>query len=232
MTLMRTLALSGLTLLSCSAASATEPPPQGVLNLSASASREVAKDMISVTLNTTREGADAATVQAGLKQALDAALAVARKAAVPGQIEVRTGNFSLFPRYANKGITGWQGSAEMVIEGRDIPGIAELAGQVGTLTIARVNSALSREQREKAESEMADEAIANYRTKAAQYVRQFGYTAFAVREVRVGAQESGAPQLELARRTLASSAVSESLPVELGKSVVVLNVTGSVQMTK
>src|SRR4249920_3379840 len=88
---------------------AAEPPPQNVVGLSASASVDVTKDLLNVTLATTRDGADAAAVQAALKQALDAALAEAKKAAKPVQIDVQTGNFSLFPRYAPKGgITGWQ----------------------------------------------------------------------------------------------------------------------------
>ncbi len=74
------------------------PPPQGVLGLSANASVEVAKDLIAVTFSTTREGTDANTVQAQLKQALDAALGEAKKAARPGQVDVQTGNFSLYPR--------------------------------------------------------------------------------------------------------------------------------------
>ena len=78
------------------------PPPQGVLGLSASASVEVTKDLLAVTFSTTREGSDANAVQAQLKQALDAALAEAKKAARPGQVDVQTGNFSLYPRYANR----------------------------------------------------------------------------------------------------------------------------------
>jgi hypothetical protein len=38
-------------------------------------------------------------VQTQLKAALDAALAEAKKSAQPGQLDVRTGNFSLSPRY-------------------------------------------------------------------------------------------------------------------------------------
>ena len=82
-------------------ARAETPPPQGVLGLSANASVEVAKDLLAVTFSTTRDGADANTVQAQLKQALDAALAEAKKAARPGQVDVQTGNFSIYPRYAN-----------------------------------------------------------------------------------------------------------------------------------
>ena len=85
---------------SLTGARAETPPPQGVLSLSASASVEVTKDLLAVTFSTTREGTDANAVQAQLKQALDAALAEAKKAARPGQVDVQTGNFSLFPRYA------------------------------------------------------------------------------------------------------------------------------------
>jgi predicted secreted protein len=83
--------------------------PQNVVNLSASATVEVPKDQLTVVFSTTREGSDAAVVQGQLKQALDAALAEARKAARPGQLDVQTGNFSLYPRYSPKGGTnGWR----------------------------------------------------------------------------------------------------------------------------
>ncbi|MGY4828859.1 SIMPL domain-containing protein [Sphaerotilaceae bacterium SBD11-9] len=213
---------------------AADPAPQNVVGLAASASVEVTKDLLSVTLSTTREGTDAAAVQAGLKQALDAALAEAKKAAKPGQIEVQTGNFSLFPRYAQKGgITGWQGTAELGIEGRDIPGIAQLTGRITTMTIARVGTGLSREQREKVESDVAAQAIARYRAKAADYAKQFGFSGYTLREVNVNASEpaayAAAPMLRQGGMAVASA---EALPVELGKGTVTVNVNGTVQLTK
>ena len=118
-------------------ARADTPPPLGVLSLTASASVEVTKDVLSVTFSTTKEGPDANTVQAQLKQALDAALAEAKKAARPGQVEVQTGAFSLFPRYTNKGgINGWQGSAEVIVDGRDMAAIGQLSGRITTMTVA------------------------------------------------------------------------------------------------
>ena len=78
-------------------------PPQNVLQLTASGSVEVQQDMLSMTLTTTRDATDAATVQSQLKAAVDAALAEARKNAQPGQLDVQTGNFSLSPRYTREG---------------------------------------------------------------------------------------------------------------------------------
>jgi len=89
-----------------SVARAETPPPQGVLGLTVNASVEVAKDLLAVTFSATREGSDANVVQSQLKQALDAALAEAKKAARPGQVDVQTGNFSLYPRYANATSSG------------------------------------------------------------------------------------------------------------------------------
>ena len=234
MTRRSALALTLATLAAATAAQAAEPPLQNVVGLTASATVEVNKDVLSVTLSTTRDGQDAASVQTALKQALDAALAEAKKAARPGQIEVRTGNFSLFPRYSNKGgITGWQGTAELTVEGRDIPGIAQLTGRINTLTVARVGTSLSREQREKVENDVTAQAIAQYRAKAAEVARQFGFSGYALREVHVNSNE---PQMYAAAPMMRTKAMAgdaaEALPVELGKGTVTVTVNGTVQLTR
>ena len=55
------------------------PPPQNVLQLTASGAVEVQQDLLSMTLTTTRDATDAATVQSQLKTAVDTALAEAKK---------------------------------------------------------------------------------------------------------------------------------------------------------
>src|SRR4051812_26099351 len=68
------------------AAQPLQPPPHGVLGLASSASVEVPRDLLQLTFSITRDGPDASAIQAQLKQALDAALGEARKAARPGQV--------------------------------------------------------------------------------------------------------------------------------------------------
>jgi predicted secreted protein len=211
-----------------------EVSPEGVLQLQASATAEVPQDVMSVALSTTRDGPDANSVQTALKQALEAALAEARRAAKPGQLEVRTGPFALYPRHGSKGsITGWQGSAELVIEGRDMAGIAQLAGRIQTLTVARVGYGLSRELREKTEADVAAQAIAKYRAQAAQYARLFGYAGYALREVQVQTEGHVPPAMPMVRaRAMAVDSAEAALPTEAGKSSVTASVSGSVQMQK
>ena len=93
------LALAGAAGAVTDAAAQMLPPPQNVLQLTAEASAEVQQDLLTITLATSRDGADAATVQTQLRQTLDAALVDARKAVRTGQLEVRTGAFSIYPRY-------------------------------------------------------------------------------------------------------------------------------------
>jgi predicted secreted protein len=209
------------------------PPPQNVISLSASATVEVTKDVLSIAFSTTREGSDAGAVQSQLKQAVDAALAEARKVAKPGLIDVQTGNFALYPRYSPKGgINGWQGSAELIVEGKDITGIAQLGGRVTTLSIQRVGFSLSREAREKVEADVTAQAISRYRAKADAISRQFGFGSYAIREVTVSSDEQGSINVApMMRAQLARAAGDEVLPVEAGKAKVTANVSGSVQMS-
>lgn len=210
-------------------------PPANVVSLSATATIELPTDWLTVVYTTTREGPEAAAVQTQLRQALDAALAEARKVAKPGEVLVRTGGFSLNPRYAAKGgITGWQGSAELVVEGRDATAIAQTMGRIQTMTIGRVGWSLSRDARERVEGEASAQAITKFRARADAVARQFGMTGYAIREVNVMTNEPppGMPQPMARVRAMAAGAAEESLPVEAGKALVTATVSGSVQMMK
>ena len=207
-------------------------PLQNVAQLSASGTVEVQQDLLSISMNTTVSGADANAVQAQLKQALDTALAQAKQSAVPGQMDVRTGNFSLYPRYAKDSkINGWQGTAELVLEGRDFPRITTTAGKIQTLTLGNVSFALSREQRARVEGEAQALAIAQFKAKASDVAKNFGFTGYTLREVSINANDQGyTPRPRVMAMQAKSDMMEAAVPVEAGKSAVVVTVSGSVQM--
>lgn len=207
-----------------------QPPLQNVAQLSASALVEVQQDLLSILMSTTRDGTDAATVQSQLKAALDAALLEAKKTAQPGLMDVRTGNFSLYPRYNKDGkISGWQGRTELVLEGKDFPRITAAAGKIQTLTLGNVGFALSREQRAQVEGQAQAQAIESFKAKAAEISRSFGFSSYTLREVSINANDQGAIRPRMMAME-AKSADSSPIPVEAGKSTVMVNVSGSVQM--
>lgn len=228
---------AGLLLAACLHAGAqTVPapyaPPQNVLQLSASGTVEVQQDLLTMTLTTTREGADPAAVQAQLKTALDAALTEARKHAQPGQMDVRTGNFALYPRSNRDGkIAGWQGTAELVLEGRDFQRITQTGGRIATMTLGGVSFGLSREQRARTETEAQAIAIERFKAKAAELAKSFGFSGYTLREVAVNASDQGyTPRPRMMAMEAKAASMDQPVPVEAGKSAVTVNVSGSVQL--
>ena len=208
------------------------PPVQNVVQLSAHGVVEVEQDLLSISMNTTRDGPEAAVVQSQLKTAIDAALSEAKKVAQPGQLDVRTGNFSLYPRYGRDGkSSGWQGSAELVLEGRDFSRISATAGKIQTLTVGSVSFGLSREQRAKVEGEAQGLAIERFKTRATEIAQRFGFASYTLREVNVSSNDQDfSPRPRMMAMQAKSTQVDAPVPVEAGKTSVLVTVAGSVQL--
>lgn len=228
--------MAACALWACAGTATAQPvvlaPPQNVLQLSASGTVETPQDLLTLSLSTTREGADPAAVQAQLKAALDAALAEARKAAQPGQMDVRTGNFAIYPRHGRDGrMSGWNGTAELVLEGRDFARITQAAGRIGSLTLSGVSFGLSREQRLKVEGEAQQLAIERFKAKADELAKSFGFSGYTLREVAVNANDPGfVPRPRMMAMEAKAAGADMAVPVEAGKSAVVVTVSGSVQL--
>lgn len=214
---------------------AVEPPRENLVNFSSSANLEVVQDLLGITLQVVRDGSDAAAVQAQLKQVLDAALKEAKQNAQPGAMEVRSGNFSLFPRYDKNGkINGWQGQAELLLEGKDTQRVAQTAGRLSGMNVTSVGYSLSRELAEKHEAAITAQAIGKFRARAAELAKQFGYAGYTLREVSVqSGEQGGGPRPMMVRAKAEMSMASDApVPVEPGKGTISATVSGTVQLTR
>ncbi len=208
--------------------------PTHVVQIAASGFMEVQQDWLTLRLNTTETGPDALTVQNQLKTALESALRVARAQAQPGQMEVRTGQFNLYPRYNNTGkVNGWQGTTELLLEGRDIARITETAGKISTLTLGGVSFSLSRQVQQQLESQVQAQAIDRFKARAAEVAKGFGFAGYTLREVSISSTDEGIqmPQRPRLMAMEAKAAMSDmAVPVEAGKSTVHVTVSGSIQL--
>jgi predicted secreted protein len=119
-----------------------------------------------------------------------------------------------------------------VLEGKDFPRISAVAGKITTLAIGNVSFALSREQRSKVEGEAQAIAIERFKSKAGEIAKSFGFAGYSLREVSINANDQGfSPRPRMASMQAKSmDAADASIPVEAGKSSVVVTVSGSVQM--
>ncbi|WP_372656482.1 SIMPL domain-containing protein [Hydrogenophaga sp.] len=214
-------------------AQAVAPEPVNVVHIAASGFLEVPQDWLSMSLSTTKEGPDAGTVQNQLKVALESALVIARAAAQPRQLEVRTGQFSLYPRYgSNSKIIGWQGRTELVLEGRDFAAISTTAGKIQSLSMGNVGFSLSREAQQKLESDVQALAIERFKMRAGEVSKSLGFAGYSLRELSISSADQGAaPFRPRVMAMEAKAAMSDApVPVEAGQSTVNVTVSGSIQL--
>ena len=209
----------------------TQNAPHNVLQLSASGQVEVEQDLLTLSLGATREGADAASAQASLRQVLDEALKQVRPSAQPGQMDVRTGAFSVYPRYDRNGrIGGWQGRAELILEGRDFARITQAAARASSMGIGQLAFGLSREQRARVEAEAQAQAIERFKARAADIARAFGFAGYTLREVSVSGDAGDiVPRMVGMASPARAMAADAPVPVEPGRTLVQVTVSGTVQ---
>ncbi|HET8870147.1 MAG TPA: SIMPL domain-containing protein [Aquabacterium sp.] len=206
---------------------------ENVVSFSSAATEELVQDQMTVTLQALKEGASASDVQTALKAAMDAALKEARLSAQPnGGLEIKTGGFSVFPRYGSNGkIAGWQGSAQLILEGTDMPRINQLVGRLNQLNVTGVSYGLSRALRESRETALTTQAIARFKSRALQMAKDFGFKSYSLGEISVSSTEPGfenRPPMMYAMRAKAMDAAEAALPSEPGKGVLSVTVNGSV----
>lgn len=205
---------------------------RNLVQLSANGTVEAQQDWLTLTLSASKDGSDANAVQATLRQALETALNEVRKTALPGAMEVHSGGFNLQPRYSNDGkINGWSGSTELVLEGADFARISSAAAKAQNMTIRSLAFGLSRQLRAQLETQAQAQAIDNFKLKAAQIARGFGYSDYLLREVTVSTVDQNVPaprMMAMASRAMVADAAP--VPLESGKSWVVANVSGGVQL--
>jgi predicted secreted protein len=222
--------LDGLSLMASQATfSQVQPLPTQRVSLSASATVQVPQDELTLTLSTQREGSNAADVQNQLKAALDSALTLARRQAQSPLMSVSTGRFGLSPRHDRNGkLVGWQGTAELVLQGRDFVRISQTAAQLQTLSVASVVFGLSAQQRQDAQTQAQSQAIEQFQKSAIDIAKGFGFGGYTLGDIQVNANQTAPVRPYMLAASARSVADEVAVPLEAGLSQVSVNVSGSV----
>jgi predicted secreted protein len=213
------------------------PAPMEVLDLSASASSDVAADLAVVTLSVVREGPDVAALSQDVDKTLSHALQDSKD--TPG-VNASSGGYSTQPRYDNKGQrTGWQVHGDVVLKSRDFPGLGKLIGRLtsttGGLQVTNSSFEVSPELRQHEEGDLIARAIAAFTAKTNAAVKSLGYTTWVIRNMNIGNVNGGAPPVRpmMMSRALAPGADALApMPLEPGQVHLQLDISGSVQMRR
>ena len=150
-------------------------------------------------------------------------------------MQVHSGSFGVYPRQDDQGkIKGWQGRAEVVLEGRDFARISQAAAQVQDMAVSSMGFGLSRGGRQKVLEQAQADAIGQFKQRASFLAKQFGFSGYTLREVNVNTQDGFyAPRMQRAGLVMAvaeKADMASPVPVEAGKEQVTVQVSGSIQL--
>ena len=72
--------------------------------------------------------------------------------------------------------------------------------------------------------------VPSFKAKAADLARDFGFSSYSLREVTVNSNDQGMPRPRMMALPASAGLAESSVPIEAGKSAVVVTVSGSVQL--
>lgn len=194
---------------------------QTTLNFDAYARAEVPNDEMVVSLAVERRGTDVGVLNEGVISAMRAIVADAK--ATPG-INARLGNVSTNPNYLNNAQDGWIVRGDMVLDSTDMKALGQLAGKLGqTYQVTAVNFRLSESARIKEESNLLPQAAANFRKKAAEAAKAFGFNSFQVKQITLNRTGDYQP---IRNYGMLAPASASAVPAARGNTEVVVTVTG------
>lgn len=206
------------------------------LALRADASREVKQDTINIVLQVQSE---AATQEAAGKQLTTALDALVKRARGNDAIDLRTGNYRVYPVINDKGkTTGWQGAGELRLESRDFSAASGLAAKLSDASaIGSLRFSLSREAREAQEKSLLNDAAKAFKARAEAAATAFGFTRYTMGKLTLGGtggtmarDVSPAPYMMSAMARKDGGGNGPEVPLEPDTELVTVDVEGTIYL--
>ncbi len=205
--------------------------PTSTLTLQASVSEQVPLDEMVVVLAVERSGAQVGGLNAQVLAELNALIEQAR--AVSG-LSPRLGSLHTSQRWMNGRADGWTVRGEVVLEGRDLKAVGDVAGKLSARAqLASVSFRLSDARRTAVQKQLLERAGEQLRAKAQAAAHALGFRTVSVREMALtesGQESAPAPRPMVMMAKAAMADAPMPVPVESGKVEVSVTFSGTVVM--
>ncbi|MFC7421465.1 SIMPL domain-containing protein [Iodobacter arcticus] len=221
-----------------SAMAASDTPMFNVVNLEASASREVANDLASAILFVELTDTDPARLSDKINQTLAAAIKL-----VKAQTAVQNGGtgYATYPLYGKTNKQeGWRSRGELRVSSRDFAVLSKLLAQLQQpiagglpMQLANVSYGVSEGARSKAEEVLIEEGLQDFKYRAALIQKGFAGKSWKMINVNVNTAGGYRPQPMMMKSSGAMEmGRAADAPIESGESRLTVNVSGSIQITE
>lgn len=209
-----------------------DEPRYNQVSLRAEASKEVARDLMVVTLYSEAQNSDPAKLAAEITTTLNKALEQARQIK---DVKISQGSRNAYPIYDDKGqkITGWRERAELRLESGDFPALSKLTGELlQQLKMGGMDFAIAPATRKASEDALIKDAIDAFKARAQITTEALGGKGYKV--VSLNLNSSGyphpyarAPMMMKASMDAEGAAAPQ---VEAGTTEVSVNADGTIEV--
>ena len=197
------------------------------ISLSASAQTEVANDRMSAVLYLQREGQDAVPLAAEVNQAIEWAVAEAKR--VTG-VDVHTLDYRTQPVYGKQILTGWRVRQSIRLTSADSGVLSALIGRLQQrLAVADIAYELSSDRRQQVENGLVEEAIGRFSERARLVAGALGRSDY--RLVSLDVSTGGpAPRPVFRGAVMAMAEAAPAPALEPGTETVLVQVSGTIEL--
>jgi len=207
-----------------------DEPRYNQVTLHAEASREVARDLMSVTLYSEAQDTDPARLAETVTKSLNEALGKARQAK---GVNIRQGNRNSNPVYDDKGqnIVAWRERAEVRLESQDFAALAALTGQLQqSLKLGGMDFSIATATRQQNENTLIKDAIEAFKARADITRQAMGAQGYKI--VNLTLNSSGVPQPYIRPAMMMKAARAEAVApdVEAGTTEVTMSADGTIEL--
>lgn len=210
-----------------------EEPRYNQVSLRAEVSKEVARDLMSVTLYSEAQNSDPGKLAAEITRTMNKALEQARSVK---DIKISQGSRNSYPIYDTKGqrITGWRERAELRLESTDFPALSKLTGELlQELKMAGMDFAIAPATRKASEDELLKDAVNAFKSRAQLATEALGGKGYKVLNLNLNSSGYPQPYARGPVMMMKASMDAEAAPspqVEAGTSQVSMNADGTIEV--
>jgi len=224
------LILSALTSLP---ALAEEAPRYNQVALHAEASREIARDLMRVSLYAEAQHKDPGQLSGNLTRILNSAVERARQVA---GVKISLGNRNSHPVYDEQGrrIVAWRERAELNLESTDFASLSQLSAELlsGELKIGGMRFAIAEATRQKGEDELLQDAVKAFKARAWLATQALGGSGYKLVSLNLNSTETTPlpfPRMAMVK-SMERSASAPAQEIEAGSSQVSVNADGVIEV--
>ena len=217
-----------------------EPLNYNVVNLEATATKDVSNDLATATLFIELTDTDPSRLAEKVNQTLNAAL---KRVKQDSTVQSGGTGYATYPVYNNKTNKqeGWRGRGELRLTSRDFPTLSRLLGQLQQplstglpLQLSGIRYGVSDEARKQTEDVLIEQSMKAFRQRADLVRTGFDGASWKMVNINVNAQSfAPQPQPMMAKAMLMRAGAAEDAapaPLEGGDSKLSVTVSGSIQI--